>query len=394
MIELDYQLLDKELDKVKTRTFLGNNASFLGPLACSVNFLWTEDIKTAQTNGICLYWNPNWFTKLPFDTRITVILHELWHLALLHVLRRGTRDPKIWNIACDIYINNMLKSQGYSFKGTIPWIDPKYSNHSVEEIYDDLYSLPDLSGYGDFLWGYTEPDEDGELVGDTTDILEPENENSTAQHVIINKVVQAATAAKLAGNKDNGVPEEVETMLKQFLQPKLPWELLLNQFFQALYGLDYSLARPNRRYRDVYLPSLTKTNNGLIHIIYYLDVSGSVPDGHVVRFNSEIKYIKETFNPDRLTLVLFDDKIQKVYEFYENDEFDKVVIVGRGGTDLAPVREHMLKHRPTAAVIFSDLYCSPMEPLPPGVTIPTIWVAVNASSTAKVPFGKLIHIQE
>ena len=100
MTDLNYQLLDKELDKVKTKVFLGSNAAFLGPLMCSVNFLWTEDIMTAQTNGISLYWNPHWFLKLPFDTRVTVLLHELWHIALLHMLRRGTRDPEIWNYAC------------------------------------------------------------------------------------------------------------------------------------------------------------------------------------------------------------------------------------------------------------------------------------------------------
>ena len=394
MTDLNYQLLDKELDRVKTKVFLGSNAAFLGPLMCSVNFLWTEDIMTAQTNGISLYWNPHWFLKLPFDTRVTVLLHELWHIALLHMLRRGTRDPEIWNYACDICINNMLKSRGYTFEGTNPWIDSAYGTQSAEEIYDGLYQMPNLSVYGEFLWGHAELDEEGQLTGDRADILEPEEGEGTGQHGIINKVVQAATASKLSGAGETGLPDEIETMLKQFLQPKLPWDQLLQQFFQALTGQDYSWARPNRRYRDMYLPSLQEDESGLEHLIYYLDVSGSVSDGEVVRFNSEVKYIKETFNPHRLTLVLFDDLIQREYDFYEEDEFDEVVIVGRGGTDLAPVREHMLEHRPTAAVIFSDLCCVPMEPLPPGITIPTIWIGVNARPDSKVHFGKLIHIKE
>ena len=394
MTDLNYQLLDKELDKVKTKVFLGSNAAFLGPLMCSVNFLWTENIMTARTNGISLYWNPHWFLKLPFDTRVTVLLHELWHIALLHMLRRGTRDPEIWNYACDICINNMLKSQGYTFEGIRPWIDAAYGTQSAEEVYDGLYQMPNLPIYGEFVWGHEELDEEGQLTGDRADILEPEEGEGTGQHGIINKVVQAATASKLAGAGETGLPDEVETMLKRFLQPKLPWELLLNQFFQALSGQDYSWARPNRRYRDMYLPSLQEDDNGLEHLIYYLDVSGSVSDGEVVRFNSEVKYIKETFNPARLTLVLFDDKLQRTYEFYEEDEFDEVVIVGRGGTNLAPIREHMLEHRPTAVVVFSDLCCAPMKPLPPGITIPTIWVGVNAHPDSKVHFGKLVHIKE
>ena len=394
MTDLNYQLLDKELDRVKTKVFLGSNAAFLGPLMCSVNFLWTEDIMTAQTNGVSLYWNPHWFLKLPFDTRVSVLLHELWHIALLHMLRRGTRDPEIWNYACDICINNMLKSQGYTFKGTRPWIDPAYGTQSAEEVYDGLYQMPNLSIYGQFVWGHEKLNEEDQLTGDRADILEPEEGEGTGQHGIINKVVQAATAAKLSGAGETGLPDEIETMLKRFLQPKLPWEQLLNQFFQALSGQDYSWARPNRRYRDMYLPSLQEDESGLEHLIYYLDVSGSVSDGEVVRFNSEVKYIKETFNPERLTLVLFDDRIQREYDFYEEDEFDEVVIVGRGGTNLAPVREHMLEHRPTAAVIFSDLCCAPMEPLLPGIDIPTIWVGVNARPDSEVHFGKLVHIKE
>lgn len=395
MTDLNYQLLDKELDKVKTKVFLGNNAAFLGPLMCSVNFLWTEDIKTAQTNGISLYWNPHWFLKLPFDTRITVLLHELWHIALLHMIRRGSRDPKVWNYACDIAINNMLKAQGYSFSGTRPWLDSKYGEDNAEAIYDELYQMSDLSVLGDFVWGHEEynPETD-EMEGDKEDILEPEDEDGISEHDIINKVVGASAAAKLSGAGDTGLPSEVETMLKRFLQPKLPWDVMLAQFFMALTGQDYSWARPNRRYRDMYLPSLHEDESGLEHLIYYLDVSGSVSDGEVVRFNSEVKYIKETFNPHRLTLVLFDDTIQREYDFYEDDEFDEVVIVGRGGTNLAPVREHMLEHRPTAAVIFSDLCCAPMDTLPAGIDIPTIWIGVNARPDSQVNFGKLTHIRE
>ena len=54
----------------------------------------------------------------------------------------------------------------------------------------------------------------------------------------------------------------------------------------------------------------------------------------------------------------------------------------------------MIEHRPTAAVVFSDLCCHPMEPLPPGITIPTIWVGVNARPDSQVHFGKLVHIRE
>jgi len=408
MNDLDYQMLDKELDRVKTKVFLSKNAGFLGPLMSSVNFQWTEDIKTAQTNGISLYWNPHWFLKLPFDTRMTVLLHELWHIAYLHMLRCGTRDPNIWNYACDILINNMLCYQSDTFNGTRPWLNddinkwrtpfvPLIVNYGpdmpFEEIYDILFTVPALSIENIFVWGEEEEDQTGKLIGDDGDLLEPEDVNGIGGHAVTSKVVGAATAAALSGDS-TGLPGEVETMLKRFLQPKLPWETLLMQFFTALFGSDYSWARPNRRFQNMYLPSLQENANALEHLIYYLDVSGSVSDGEVVRFNSEVKYIKDVLNPHKLTLVLFDDCIQRVYEFLQEDPFEEVIIIGRGGTNLAPVREHMIENRPTAAIIFSDLQCTPMAPLPSGIDIPTIWVGVNARLDSKVNFGKLIHIRE
>lgn len=395
--DLDYDKLDRELDKVKTKVFLGKSAAFLGSLMCSLNFAWTSDIKTACTNGTSLYWNPYWFQQLPFETRLTVLVHELWHVALLHMLRRGDRDPKVWNYACDIAINNMLKAEGYSFVGTDPWLEPKYGEQPAEEIYDDMRGQPLITMEGLTIWGHEEGG-----IGDEEDILDPgENPDGTidekaaaiGEFPIINQVVHASHTAKMAG-EPGSVPGEVESVLKRFLSPKLPWETLLMNFFNEISDFDYSWARPNRRYQDVYLPSLVESDNGLEHLIYYLDVSGSVSDGEVLRFNSEVKYIKDQFKPQKLTLVLFDTIIQREYVFLEEDPFEEVVIVGRGGTCLRCVREHMIQHKPTAAVVFSDMCCAPMEPLPAGVSINTIWVGVNAYKGAQVPFGKLIHIKE
>lgn len=403
--DLDYQKLDKEMDKTRTAVFMSKNAGFLGPLMCSLNFMWTEDIKTACTNGLSLHWNPHFFLKLPKETRVTVLLHEIWHVALLHMLRRGDREPREWNWACDIAINNMLTLQGYTWEGVHPWLDDNinrwkhpqwtpignYGDMVVEEIYEHLVQFPPFgSGQGGaaFVWGHEDP-EDGE--GDTGDIVEGEEVDENA---VVNKVVQASTSAKVMGMGGEGTPSEVETMLKRFLQPKLPWEAILLEFFNELYGQDFSWATRDRRYQDVYLPGLVDDDGGLDHLMYFQDVSGSVSDAEIIRFNSEVKYIKDTFSPRLLTLVLFDDTIQREYVFEDDDPFDEVVIAGRGGTDLRPVREYILKHKPTAVVVFSDLACEPMEPYPSGVNIPTIWVGVNAYAGATVKFGKLIHIRE
>jgi len=382
--DLDYELLDRELDKTKLATYQGKNSAFLGSLMCSLNFSWVSDIATAGTNGINIYWNPYWFLKLDKESRITILVHELWHVALLHNIRCGTREHKVWNWACDFAINNMMDNEGYNFSNLDPLIDHSFGEKPAEEIYDILV------GHNmtfDKLWNVT----DANGKSDDTDLVLPDSDSDgiALEHDIVNKVVGATHAAMLAGD----VPGDIEAILKRFLQPKLPWEQLLFNFFNDMSGQDFKWSRPNRRYNDVYLPSLQDDDNGLEHLIYYLDVSGSISDGQIIRFNSEVKFIKEYFNPHKLTLCLFDTRITKEIVFKEEDTFEEIIIIGRGGTDLSPVRAHIIEHKPTAAIIFSDLCCAVMEKLPPTVKSNIIWIAVN-NTGATVNEGKLVHIRE
>ena len=387
--DLNYEELDRLMDRVKTKVFLDHNAAFLGSLMATRPFLWTPDIGTAATNGLVIMWNPFFFLKLPEATRLFVLLHEIWHIALLHMLRRGSRDPKIWNYACDILINNMLVRWGFTYEG-IPfkiWLDLSYDESATaESIYEDLVRKEGAGIDIDAL---------GELLG-TGDILEPEeaDPNRTIEeieHEIVNAVVQATHASVMAGGL---APGNVTATLKRFLQPKLPWESLLFQWMNELAESDYTWRRPNRRHQEAYLPSLEEDEGRLDHLIYYLDVSGSVSDKDVIRFNSEVKFIKDQFNPKKLTLVQFDTMIQKEDVFEEQDSFDEMKVVGRGGTHLECVRQHIIEHNPTAAIIFSDLCVGLMDRLPGNIQTHLLWVGVNAM-TSHVPHqGRVIHIKE
>ena len=177
--------------------------------------------------------------------------------------------------------------------------------------------------------------------------------------------------------------------MDKFLNPIIPWKNVLINFFTAISEEKWDWRRPNRRYNHTYMPSRNNAREGLEHLIYYLDVSGSIDDEQLQRFNSEVKYIQEVIRPQKLTLVQFDTEITFEKTFEINDPFEKIEITGRGGTDLTPVRNHILKNNPTAAVIFSDLWCDPMERL--GKNIPVIWIVID-NDNAKVNFGKKIHI--
>lgn len=369
--------LTRELDKVKSQVFLGSNASILGSLMCSMTFEWDSTIATASTDGECLWWNPDWFLSLPMNTRKTVLVHELLHVVKLHLLRAAGKQHKEWNRACDISINNALEDDGYSFEGTQPYKDQQYRGMVEEDIYASIVSSNQTIPSN--TWGVDGDDSEGDL----------RPIDDVKKHTIINNVVRAvhqANAAKQAG----ALLRQVTELVEKFMKPVVPWQTLLFNFFSALAEEDYSWNRPNRRYQDMYLPSLKIDETRLESLNYYFDVSGSVSSEEIARFNTEVRYIKETFNPDKLTTIQFDTRIQKTDVFMQEDTFKKLVVVGRGGTSLIPVRDHILETKPTAAIIFSDLYCPKMERLTK--QIPVIWVAVGNPS-AEVDFGKLIHIK-
>ncbi len=378
---LDLTRLSRELDKTKSTVFLGSNAAFLGSIMCSLDFIWSRDVPTAATDSVSLWWNPDFFMQLEPEARQTVLLHELWHAARLHMVRLESRDPKIWNYACDIRINNDLEREGSSFKGIENcWKDQDYDQPAIaaeEDIYDDLMKnaiQPPPAG----SFGQGGGDGDGDMV--------PMSAGS--KQAAINNVVKAIQQAKASGQAGK-IPGGIEEMVNKFLEPIIPWETVLMQFFTDLLHEDYTWKRPNRRFHDMYLPSRFTDDGRLEHLVYFLDVSGSVTSEQALRFNSEVKFIQETLKPQRLTLVQFDTRITDVKEFREEDPFDEIKIIGRGGTSFVPVRKFIEEQQPTAVVVFSDMYCEPMQPL--DRDIPIIWVAIG-NRGATVPFGKLIHI--
>lgn len=375
---IDRLLLQKLLDKAKSKVFLGSNNAFLSSLMCSMDFVWTRDVPTAATNGEIIWWNPDWFIKIPEDTRVSVLLHEIWHVGKLHMIRGKDKNKKVWNFACDYRINNdgvNEKPKPWSFVGTEPLINHDFDRHgrmAEEDIYKLLMQNPDQV-----------PD-DADL-GD--DMKEADNEPGDPNKIIGN-VVRAIHQSEMAGQAGK-LPGDIKSQIKGFLDPVVPWEQTLRKFFEDLIQEDYSWRRPNRRHSEIYLPTRFTDDGRLQHLAYYLDISGSISDKDIERFNSEVRYIWNNLKPEKLTVVTFDTNIQNEYVFNDGDVFDELEITGRGGTCLVCVHDHIERHQPTAAIIFSDLHVWPMEPL--STDLPVIWICI-ANPGAEVPFGELLHI--
>lgn len=362
--------LNKLLDKTKVSVFIGNNAAFLCAVMCSLTFEWSTEITTASTDGIKLYWNPNWFISLTPENRHTVLVHELWHIAKCHALRGKGKSNKAWRHACDYAINNDMVRNGYTFTGelsealidlTIPAGTPE------ESIYESINDTVD-----------DEPDDEGDIILN----------NGTTDQQIITVLCNIDCMVQLNKSCHNDAAIQLSNYLHEFLKPIIKWETVLYNFFESKHSYETNYNKRNKRYRHICLPSNKGEVNSLGTINYYVDVSGSVSDTQMQRFYSELKYILETFELDLINVIQFDMDI--TCEETIIDFTPQKLITGRRGTNLQCVADHIERHKPESVIVFSDLYCNPMRDL---IYKPNLlWVILN-NPDAEPEYGEYVHIK-
>lgn len=68
----------------------------------------TMSIPTAATDGKRYYWNPKFILKQSKIGLRLICSHEAWHAVYMHPQRRGSRLPKLWNIAVDYIVNGTV----------------------------------------------------------------------------------------------------------------------------------------------------------------------------------------------------------------------------------------------------------------------------------------------
>ena len=123
----------------KARTALMLDHPFFGSLLFRLKGRECRSIQTMATDGVSLFYNPEFVETLNAATLAGTLAHEVMHPALHHHVRRSGRDPKRWNEACDYAINPLLVDAGLSLpEGVL--IDDRFRGMSAEQIYNLLES--------------------------------------------------------------------------------------------------------------------------------------------------------------------------------------------------------------------------------------------------------------
>jgi len=392
----------------KARTTLLLDHPFFGTLLFRLGGKPSSSIATMATDGVSLFYNPEFVEMLNAAELAGVLAHEVMHPALQHHVRRGDRDHARWNMACDYAINPMLLDAGLTLPKDV-LIDNRFRGMSAERIYnlieeDDSQEGSSGRSESETGSGRCAP-EDGSFqndgsgnepqapstpggVGQVLDAPEPEGESGPSVSDQAREwqiaVEQAETVAKVAGKFPGGAVRALEASQAA----KVNWRELLRRAWSGTIPSNYSWTRPNRRHvwSGLYLPGITLEGVGEIAIA--VDCSGSVSPRQLGLFEAEIRSILTGQRPRLVHVLYFDAAVQKV-ETYQAGQPVSLSPVGGGGTDFRPCFKWLQERGivPQMLVFLTDLCGQFPNEMP---QYPVIWASTE---TRRAPFGEVVPME-
>jgi len=314
---LDLKRVHEGLRKAKANLVLDH--PFFGSLALKLNYVPTREVKYMHVDGVNLFYNPEGISELNEEQLVGGIAQNVMHCALGHVVRRGDRDAKKWDRACDHAVNIILNDCNDLQLPPESPCDLQFKGMTSEVIYNKLEDEDgdqggsggqNYSGINDAPTSGEGKDDPSGGDGKTTDQSDQELGDdwkiSTAQ---------AAKAAKMAGN----LPGGIEKIMMDILAPKVEWKEVLRRFLTQSDKSDYSWSRGNRRYisQGLYLPSAW--NESLGEIVIAIDDSCSVSDDEIQAFQAEINGILEDSPPKKIHVIPCNTNVHDTYEVDPTD---------------------------------------------------------------------------
>lgn len=393
-----------KLTKAKAR--LVNQQPFFAHIVLSTPIVIADWLKpkTMATDMKYIYAHPEFVEKCSIAELVGVLAHEAMHIAYLHGLRLGTRDPRIWNYAADLVINPIVLDAGMALPpGGL--FDKKYKDWTAEAVYADLIknatkinvSFPsngdggDGDGDGEPMWGgVMQPQQTDGKEGEERPNGKPLSgaEMTQIEQEIRVKVQAAANIAKSRGN----LPAGLKGLIEAHGKPKINWKEYIQNWVSGHTPDDYTWQRPNRTILanyGIYMPRMK--NNGAGVGVLSIDTSGSVSDGELRDYVREIVGVIEICSPEKLYIIQHDAVIQKVDIWEAGMDFSSLAVKGRGGTFIQPTFKKVseLEEPIDWMICFTDMGIGDYPKDAPDY--PVLWAATGPDNA---PFGTYVPVKD
>ena len=374
-----------DLSKIISKCILQirKDSPFFASLMLFAPIIESQSIDTAATDGKNILINNKFFSSLNSSEQNAVMLHEVLHLALLHVFRMNNRDSEVWNIAADIVVNDLI-DLNTSFtlpKGAIR--DKSFRKKSVEYVYEQLIKNKKKLK----LLKLHNPDLLSNKIDETKCKQIDENEQHEIETYWKDNIQVLQKSAEI--NKDKGsIPGGLEAEIGTVLEPEVDWRTALWKFV-AKTPSDFDEYDRRFFYRGLYLEGLESES---INVSVCIDTSGSVSDRLLEQFMGELKGILRSYPHVKCDLFYADWSLNGPYEIDSIEGVPKVI--GRGGTSFKPFFNYIKKNNDhfnsnKALIYLTDGFGD----FPKDASAPTMWIVCkDGLETNQFPFGDVIRI--
>lgn len=403
----------------------------------------SNSVETVGVGTNDMVYNYEFIDKTYFDELVFVMLHEVAHLALQHVARRENRNPQLWNVACDLYVNQVLAEEFGIQPGTSKMVNGinitmlsnclycssiDVDNDFTESIYEELEKQAKKNG---FMQAYNQGDTDKSASGSgysftytgskkedsgpysqnsanrtfkaviqpgkQMDLVDSGDEQSLKQQkadkLVSDAMVKVEMSSQACGDGSSGLLAHVKKMMKS----QLDWRKLLRKYLISATTTDSSFSRPDKRMyyqKSIYPGQVSDEVNSIKGVKVCIDTSGSISDDDIAYFCGQVYELTKQFKINA-ELIYWDTSIQSTGEFEGYKEFSRVDIYGRGGTDPSVVFNYFdskkCKIKPVVTLMFTDAFFSTdrITPKQRKKYKDTIWIMTrNHDKEFKPPFGK------
>ena len=265
---MNEQIYEKIM-KAKVRMML--KFPFFAVLCSKLKLIEDDTLPTAATDGIYIYYNPEYIEKMDIQRVMFILVHETMHNALKHLWRGRNFDKKLFNIAADIAIHNIMDEFF-----TIPeeyMYEPKFKGLSSEEIYQilkknqkEMEKFLQKNMPGDHSKWRNQDEKESNNTEESSKLAKSWEKAviSTAKYI----------ENSMANNKNKGtIPGFFKRMIQRISSPVKDWRILLREYIEPEIT-DYTFVKPDYRLDyDAYgcfLPSFADPSEKIEKVYFWI----------------------------------------------------------------------------------------------------------------------------
>jgi predicted metal-dependent peptidase len=349
----------------------------------------SAQVDHAATNGAQVLVNPQYFATLSQVDQDRLLLHQVLHAALMHVTRRGSRDPRIWNTACDIVLNGIISEIAGIGVDPAAQRAPDLEALSVEEVYELLQRDPSrfpLTSAIDLLDANAADRSGREGQGGVEEETRGTKRNAALEAHWHNALHQADLISLVVAQ--GSLPASMRREFSVLDPEKLDWRTYL---WRYLVQTPTDFVGFDRRFigRGLYLDALAGES---LQVYVAVDTSGSIDERHMRLFMQEVQGILRSYPHIACELFFVDSEAHGPFPLTAHSELPEPI--GGGGTDFRPffaaIEALIRPHVPAVGVYLTDGYGTFPDHAP---EFPILWVIVAGGlDTAQFPFGEAIRL--